>query len=84
MRVTGANGRRVWMLDISAYGQWWTETFTRKIDAYRYLRERWRISQAFWRTPVHVPLAGNRIVLAHQDAVMRPAQFVTQRVTNQK
>lgn len=49
MRVKGADGRRVWMLDIAAYGQWWTETFTRKIDAYRYLRGRWRISQAFWR-----------------------------------
>lgn len=49
MRMNDADGRRVWVLDIAAYGQWWTETFTRKIDAYRYLRERWRISQAFWR-----------------------------------
>ena len=49
MRMNDADGRRVWVLDIAAYGQWWTETFTRKIDAYRYLRGRWRVSQAFWR-----------------------------------
>lgn len=44
-----ADGRRRWKLDICAYGQWWCESFDRKLAAYRMLRNRWGVSWAFWR-----------------------------------
>ena len=34
------DGRLEWKLDICAYGQWWCESFDRKLDAYRMLRNR--------------------------------------------
>ena len=43
------DGRLEWKLDICAYGQWWCESFDRKLDAYRMLRDRWGVSWAFWR-----------------------------------